>query len=190
MPPAQLKNFPAVWPLAMLGFYTGMRQQEIANLRVQDFNLKAATLRVTDTENHNTKTGESRTLPIPEIIVGMLAEMQPSDSGLFFQSARKKPHTLNTLSKLWEKPFMAAKAKNLLPEDFTAKVSRATFITLAHECGVSEVHRKKMSGHKPSTVERAHYLKVTIEQVRQEMAKFWQSEIFKNRKSPKNKAAA
>lgn len=180
---------PRFHAMAMIGFYTGARQLEIANLRPCDINTKARILTFTDTETHDVKTALSkRTVPVPQCVLDAITEWPVDDKAPLFLTVGGSPYDANKLAREWRRFVLQpgrADDDLDLPEWFTAKKMRPTFATLAGESGVDEVHLQKMMGHAPANVMRRFYRSISAKGLEKQVAKYWQKLSVKRSKSHK-----
>lgn len=161
--------------LAMLGFYTGMRQLEIASLRACDVDAQTRIITVTDTETHDVKTEASkRRVPVPQEVIDSIRVWPIDPQGLLFRSNGGCAYDANMLSKEWRKHVLQkARAEEIVPAWFTAKKMRPTFATLAGECGLDEVMLQRAMGHAPASTMARFYRSISTEAIRESLVTFW-----------------
>jgi len=141
--PANLK------PLVTFLYYCGVRLGEAKQIEWRQVDLEAALIRL---EEDQTKNSEARTIPIPDVLVKMLAKVEPKEGKVF--------DTTN-LRKAWQKACVAAGLGTLTEVDeksdprYTGLIIhdlRRSAIKNLMKAGVNEKVAMKISGHKTRTV--------------------------------------
>jgi integrase len=175
--PAQVPKFlehvqnlqPSLYPLAALSIYAGLRVYESAHLRACDVDLKAGTIRVTDTETHTPKNkGSYRTLPVGSHALAVLKSApQPiAKEAALFLTPSGLPWVKKRLDDAWKRFLRALDKHNetleeakrfTIPEGFTMRGGRRTFSTLARKGGANRVLLQCYLGHAAADVLGQHY---------------------------------
>jgi integrase len=141
--PANLK------PLVTFLYYCGVRLGEAKQIEWRQLDLKAALIRL---EEDQTKNSEARTIPLPDVLVKMLAEIKPKEGTVF--------DTTN-LRKAWCKACVAAglgkfdEVEEKSDPRYTGLIIhdlRRSAIKNLMKAGVNEKVAMKISGHKTRTV--------------------------------------
>ncbi len=140
--PADLK------PLITFLYYCGVRLGEALQIQWSQVDLDAAMIRL---EDEQTKTGEPRTVPLPDVLMEMLKKMEPS--GAVFVSTN--------LRKAWQKACAAAGLGTLedIEDSYVKRYHglvihdlRRSAIRNLRKAGVPEGVAMKISGHKTRSV--------------------------------------
>jgi integrase len=177
---SQLKTFldavkrlqPALYPVAALSAFAGLRVYEAAHLRLCDVDLTLGTVVVTATETHIPKTQKSwRTLPLSrpalEVLQSLLRTLQPVDAAQpLFLSPKGCTWVKKLLDDGWKR-FVKALAKEnagkteserfTLPAGYTMRGGRRTFTTLARKAGADRFLLKCYLGQATGDILGAHY---------------------------------
>lgn len=165
---------PALYPVAALTILAGLRVYEAAHLRLCDVDLKAATVTVTDTGTHVPKNGGSwRTVPLAPAAVDLLREIigrtQPVDSSApLFLSPSGLPWCKKRLDDAWKRFKKAVEKANktadaegrekiILPDGYTLRGGRRTFVTAARKAGADRTLIKRYIGHAAGDILGGHY---------------------------------
>jgi integrase len=136
-------------PLVTFLYYCGVRLGEADQIEWRQVDLKAALIRL---EEDQTKNSEARTIPMPDVLVKMLAKVEPKKGKVF--------DTTN-LRKAWQKACVAAGLGTLTEVDeksdprYTGLIThdlRRSAIKNLMKAGVNEKVAMKISGHKTRTV--------------------------------------
>ena len=134
-------------PILLVAFDTGMRKREILDLRWEQVNLKAGTVRLAA---RDTKGKHPRIIVLTSRVIATLEAMKKrlptSISGyVFVNPAKGKPW--NEIRKVFDRARTAAGLPNMWFHDL-----RRSFVTNARRRGVAESVVMRMSGHKTRTV--------------------------------------
>ena len=184
---------PDLWPMACLQGLCGLRMLEAAALRVQDVDLKAGTVTVTDTGHHRPKTRDSyRTIPVCDEVIEALKtaitnqKIRPATGELF----------TNRTGGLWEPVILtqrwrlarrkaAAKPEGVkrkgsektrtrnphgldMPRlaEIPARKLRAAFATMAGRLGAQDRLVKAYMGHSGGDMLGEHYRRIDLDELR------------------------
>lgn len=136
-------------PLITFLYYCGVRLGEAKQIQWSQVDLSAALIRL---EDEQTKTGEARTVPLPDVLVKMLERMEPKEGTVFCTTnLAKEWHKacaavgLGKLEKVEGKKFK--RYSGLIVHDL-----RRSAIKNLMKAGVSEKVAMAISGHKTRTV--------------------------------------
>lgn len=135
--------------LVLIDLYTGLRLSELLNLQWKDVILDERILKIVNKDNHITKTGKIRTIPISDKLFVLLKMMKSevcedvTENLYLFQSFTNKPFDKSFVSRKFK--FYVKKAK--LPEHLHFHNLRHTFITQLIRKGVSIYKVKILAGH-------------------------------------------
>lgn len=141
--PANLK------PLIVFLYYCGVRLGEALQVDWSQVDLKMPVIRI---EDEQTKTGEARAVPLPDVLVTMLKKIEPKQGRVFDNT---------NLRKSWAKACAAAKLGTLTPVDkagnqrYTGLIIhdlRRSAIKNLMKMGVNERVAMTISGHKTRSV--------------------------------------
>lgn len=128
-------------PIALMAYYTGMRQGEIRTLKRSSLHLDRRLIRLnpTDTKERNWKTVPLHKDLIP-ILKRVLSKSVVSMDAVFLRQGRSIPRT--ELRRLWEKAVAECGIDGLHFHDL-----RHTWKTNARRSGIDEELRSKIMGH-------------------------------------------
>jgi integrase len=152
-------------PLVTFLYYSGARKGEACAIRRDQIDLKAALVTL---EAEQTKTGEARIIPLPDVLVEMLRK-QPMKDGLAFDSSN--------LRKAWEKACDSVGLGRITPvkgkkyylySGLMIHDLRRSGVRNLRKAGVPESVSMKISGHKNRSVFERYNI-VDVEDVRQAM---------------------
>jgi integrase len=136
-------------PLITFLYYCGVRLGEAKQIQWSQVDLGAALIRL---EDEQTKTGEARTVPLPDVLVKMLERIEPKEGMVFCTTnLAKEWHKacaavgLGKLEKVEGKKFK--RYSGLIVHDL-----RRSAIKNLMKAGVSEKVAMAISGHKTRTV--------------------------------------
>jgi integrase len=136
-------------PLVTFLYYCGVRKGEAAQIQWNQVDLDAALIRL---EEDQTKNSEARTVPLPDVLVEMLRQVEPKEGAVF--------DTTN-LRKEWCKACAAAglgkltKVEGKADPVYTGLIVhdlRRSAIKNLMKAGVNEKVAMKISGHKTRDV--------------------------------------
>ncbi len=141
----------------LMVLFTGLRKNEAAKLKWSDIDLKAKTLTVPDTKNHQP------TLPLSDYLSDLLVRRQQhSTSGYVFPSSGKGGYIV-------EPRKQTAKVIEDSGVTFTIHDLRRTFITLAESLDISAYAVKRLINHKMTNDVTAGYIISDVERLRKPM---------------------
>jgi integrase len=132
-------------PLLTFLYYCGVRLGEAQQITWGQVDLKAALIRL---EDEQTKSGEARTVPIPDVLIAMLQTIEPKE-GVVFDSTNLRKEWLKAcdavgLGTLDKKTWQYS---GLIVHDL-----RRSAIKNLMKAGVSEKVAMTISGHKTRSV--------------------------------------
>lgn len=159
----------------LLILFTGLRRQEAARLRWEAINLKAKTLTVSDTKNH-----EVHILPLSDYLLELLNQrMNVSTSEFVFAGPGSHGHIIEPRKQM-------AKAIEASGISFTVHDLRRTFITIAESLDIPAYALKRLLNHKMNGDITASYIISDVERLRKPMQQI--SDFLQNCMSiaPKN----
>src|SRR5271163_1235363 len=133
-------------PLITFLYYCGVRLGEARSIEWQQVNLDAGVIRL---EDEQTKTGEARTVPLPDVLIKMLKESTAEGDKVF---------DATNLTKAWHKACHAS-GLGVLEKDGSQRYSgliihdlRRSAIKNLMKAGVTEKVAMSISGHKTRAV--------------------------------------
>lgn len=142
----------------LLILFTGLRRQEAAALRWDQIDLKAKTLTVPETKNH-----EPHTLPISTYLYELLqTRHQTKISEYVFPGTGKDGYIVEPRKQM-------AKVTQSSGIQFTVHDLRRTFITVAESLDISAYAVKRLLNHKMSNDVTAGYIISDVERLRKPM---------------------
>lgn len=142
----------------LLIILTGLRRQEAATLSWDQVDLKAKTLTVLDTKNH-----ESHTLPLSNYLYELLlSRSQKRSNEYVFPGTGAAGHIIEPRKQM-------ANVTKLSGIHFTAHDLRRTFITIAEGLDISAYALKRLMNHKMSGDITAGYIVTDVERLRKPM---------------------
>ena len=140
----------------MLVLFTGLRRNEAAQLKWSDIDLKAKTLTIPDTKNH-----QPHTLPLSNYLSDLLVRRQQrAASEYVFPGSGKGGHIVE--------PRKQAKYDDS-GVTFTIHDLRRTFITMAESLDISAYAVKRLVNHKMNHDVTAGYIMNDVERLRKPM---------------------
>lgn len=138
--------------------FTGLRRQEAAQLQWNQVDLKAKTLRISDTKNR-----ESHTLPLSDFLYNLLAQRkQVSNSDYVFPGPGKGGYIIEPRKQM-------AKVIEATGIHFTVHDLRRTFITIAESLDIPAYALKRLLNHKMNGDVTAGYIILDVERLRKPM---------------------
>lgn len=142
----------------LLIILTGLRRQEAATLRWDQVDLKAKTLTVLDTKNH-----ESHTLPLSNYLYELLSSRsQKRINEYVFPGTGAAGHIIEPRKQM-------ANVTKFSGIHFTVHDLRRTFITIAEGLDISAYALKRLMNHKMSGDITASYIVTDVERLRKPM---------------------
>lgn len=133
--------------------YTGMRPQELLNIRIEDVHLADGYME----GGMKTKAGKGRKIPIHAAIYAIVERRVSENKNYLIQGVRGGKLHYSNMLKPWHE-LMNNLGLNHVPHD-----GRSTFATLAKKRGIDPYFVKKIMGHSTSDITEKHYTKVSIE---------------------------
>lgn len=153
----ELSN-PTLRDYLLLILFTGLRRQEAAKLTWQQVDLKAKTLTVVDTKNH-----QDHSLPFSDYIHQLLQKRkQHAINGFVFPGTGEDGHIIEPRKQM-------AKVTASSGIHFTVHDLRRTFITIAESLDISAYAVKRLLNHKMNGDVTAGYIMSDIERLRKPM---------------------
>ena len=144
----------------LLVLLTGLRREESASMTWDNIDLKAKTLKVTDTKNHL-----DHTLPLSDFLYDLLQQRKNNAINKFvFQRA-------NGTGYISEQRKQTAKVIKESRVSFTIHDLRRTFLTIAESLDIPAYAVKRLANHKMSNDVTAGYIVADVERLRQPMQK-------------------
>lgn len=142
----------------LLIILTGLRRQEAATLRWDQVDLKAKTLTVLNTKNH-----ESHTLPLSNYLYELLSSRSQKRSNEYvFPGTGAAGHIIEPRKQM-------ANVTKFSGIHFTVHDLRRTFITIAEGLDISAYALKRLMNHKMSGDITAGYIVTDVERLRKPM---------------------
>lgn len=147
--------------------FTGMRMNELANVKVQDVHLKERYL----IGGSKTEAGTNRVIPLHEFIVP-LVERNIGKKTLFEEDGKSLPqYTVRTrLIQVKEKYGLTFKNHD----------TRKTFVSIAYEQQIPKLTVQRIVGHKGQDVTENAYTDISLKLLLNAAEKFGQHSIFVN----------
>ena len=134
-------------PLVLLLYYCGLRRGEALQIDWSQVDLDHAIIRL---EDEQTKSGEARTVPLPDVLVQMLEQVEPKEGAVF-------KVTDSYIRKEWPKACAAVGLDGLLIHDM-----RRSAVKNLMKAGVNQKVAMAISGHKTTSVfDRYHIIDET-----------------------------
>lgn len=170
------KHRKGYYPIACLQALAGLRVREAINLRAQDIDLEAGTIRIDETPRHRPKNANSyRTIPVCgellQVLEGVATAEVVSIDGYLFLTRDRRPYVERNIVDMWkrmrsgEKGIVEAEgfevAKRLKPRSL-----RKTFATFADRLGVPDRLLKRYLGQSSNDVLGRHYRRIGVEDLR------------------------
>ena len=142
----------------LLLIFTGLRRNEAASLAWEQIDLKAKTLKLIDTKNH-----ENHTLPLSDYLCELLTERKKNATGNFVFPGEGVAGYLIEPRKQVHKVIKASKIQ------FALHDLRRTFITMAESLDISAYAVKRLANHKMNGDVTAGYIITDVERLRKPM---------------------
>jgi integrase len=144
----------------LLIIFTGLRRQEAAKLTWEQIDLKAETLSITDTKNH-----ETHTLPLSTYLHDLLLRRKYKVTSTFVFPAP------SAAGYIIEPRKQIAKVRESSGVIFTTHDLRRTFITAAESLDIPAYALKRLLNHKMHNDVTAGYIVTDVERLRKPMQK-------------------
>jgi len=142
----------------LLILFTGLRRQEAAKLRWDQINLRAKTLTISDTKNH-----ETHTLPLPDFLFVLLNSRKTnSNSDFVFPGNGVGGYVIEPRKQI-------AKVISFSGIAFTVHDLRRTFITIAESLDIPAYALKRLLNHKMKNDVTSGYIMTDVERLRRPM---------------------
>jgi integrase len=142
----------------LLVIFTGLRRNEAAELKWQDIDLKAKTLTILDTKNH-----QSHILPLTDFLYVLLARRsEDSKSEYVFPGTGKHGFIIEPRKQM-------AKVIKTSGVSFTLHDLRRTFTTIAESLDISAYAIKRLINHKMNNDITSGYIVNDVERLRKPM---------------------
>lgn len=154
------KNCETIRDYLLLVLFTGLRKEEAARLTWSNVDLRAKTLTVEDTKNH-----QDHTLPLSDFLFDLLQRRKPDAVNEYvFPGA-------NGTGRIVEQRKQMDKVTKESGVSFTIHDLRRTFITLAESLDIPAYALKHLLNHKMSNDVTAGYIIIDAERLRGPMQK-------------------
>lgn len=144
----------------LLLLFSGLRRQEAATLRRENVDLKAKTLTVVDTKNH-----EDHTLPMSDFLCALMESRLALVKGDYVFPGTGKGGYLVEPRKQIERVTKASEI------EFTLHDLRRTFSTIAESLDIPAYAIKRLLNHKMQSDVTAGYIVMDVERLREPMQK-------------------
>jgi integrase len=142
----------------LLILFTGLRREEAASLKWGQIDLKAKTLKIDDTKNH-----QAHVLPLSNFLYDLLhSRSAGADSDFVFPSSSKTGYIIEP-RKVMEKVITNSGVT------FTLHDLRRTFITIAESLDIPAYALKRLMNHKMNHDVTAGYIVMDVERLRAPM---------------------
>lgn len=139
----------------LLILFTGLRRQEAAKLKWEHVDLKAKTLIIFDTKNH-----QDHILPLSDYLYDLLERRKQSATDEYvFPGTGKGGYLIEPRKQM-------VKVTKSSGVDFTIHDLRRTFITIAESLDIAAYSLKKLLNHKMSSDVTAGYIVSDVERLR------------------------
>lgn len=132
--------------------YTGMRPQELTEIKISDVNLEQRYF----TGGMKTKAGINRTIPIHEAILPLFTDFVSRHNNYIIETPKGKKYSYVSLRNYWN-DFMQRAELSHLPHD-----GRHTFVSLAKKHGMNALILKRIIGHASPDLTEATYTHTDI----------------------------
>lgn len=139
--------------IPLLLCYTGMRPQELLNVKIEDINLDAGFIM----GGLKTKAGRQRKIPIHDSIKGIIIRRATENNNYLVQSAKGGKMYYQRLLSLWHE-LMDEIHLSHLPHD-----GRCTFASAAKKQKIDPFIVKKIMGHRIDDVTERYYTHISEE---------------------------
>jgi len=144
----------------LLVLFTGLRRSEAAKLKWANVDLKARTLKVEDTKNH-----EDHVLPLSDFLAELLQRRKDeAETEYVFPNEQQTGHLIEPKKQI----------RRVVEEsgvEFTVHDLRRTFITIAESLDIPAYALKRLLNHKMSNDVTAGYIVADVERLREPMQK-------------------
>lgn len=137
---------------------TGLRRQEAARLKWNQVDLKAKTLTITDTKNH-----ESHTLPLSDYLYELLSRRKENTSSDYVFPGTGKGGYIVEPRKQMDKVIRSSGIHFIIHD------LRRTFITIAESLDISAYAVKRLANHKMNHDITSGYIVTDVERLRTPM---------------------
>lgn len=150
--------------LVVLLLYTGLRPIELLDLKKEDVYLEEDYFKVIDSK---TSAGR-RQVPIHPTIRKYFEELMEKEGAYLIQTKRGNKVRYDNFRSRY-----MPQINEVLGTEHTLYDARHTFVTRARECGMDDLCKKKIVGHKPQNVTEDVYTHIKIDELKQEIAKLY-----------------
>lgn len=148
--------------MVLVQCYTGMRPQELCNVKLSDVDLEANII----TGGSKTEAGMNRRIPIHPLIQGIVMELCEKNREYLFERSGK-----HIIYGTYDNYFHALMTDLGLDENHRPHDCRKHLVTLAKKYKLDEYAIKRIVGHKISDITEAVYTKRGDDWLHEEMAK-------------------
>ncbi len=145
-------------PLIIFLYYCGVRLGEALQITWQQVDLNAALIRL---EDDQTKTGEARTVPLPDVLVAMLRGIEPKE-GTVFCATNLRKEWMKACAAVGLGTYKVSDAGGWLYQGLIIHDLRRSAVKNLIAAGVPEKVCMAITGHKTRTVfDRYHIVDTT-----------------------------
>ncbi len=150
-------------PLVVFLYYCGVRLGEALQITWPQVDLKAGLIRL---EDEQTKTGEPRVVPLPDVLIAMLQRVEPKEGPVFCAT---------NLRKAWQKACVAAALGRLIEngkpydpryEGLILHDLRRSAIKNLVDAGAHETTAMSISGHRTRSVFDRYVIRDAADKIR------------------------
>ena len=154
----------------LIMLYCGLRPQEVAALKMRDYDPSCKTIRVVSARKADGSIGApksragSRVVPVPDVLADILDGLPRKPDELVVTSAQGKPLTKTTQKRMWHRfcrkmdiengaeLFRNAVVKSTLADDLEPYCYRHTYCTDLQDAGVPVTVASRLMGHSSISV--------------------------------------
>lgn len=142
----------------LLILFTGLRRQEAATLKWEQVDLKAKSLTIENTKNH-----DAHTLPLSDFLYQLLSQRKRTQQNAYvFPGTGSAGHIIEPRKQM-------AKITEMTGIQFTVHDLRRTFITIAESLDIAAYALKRLLNHRVTNDVTAGYIIVDVERLRRPM---------------------
>jgi integrase len=139
-------------PLLLLLYYCGLRRGEALQIEWTQIDLDHATIRL---EDEQTKSGEARTIPLPDVLIESLEQVEPKEGRLFKLT---DPY----IRKEWEKACVAVGLGGGRKGGLIMHDMRRSAVKNLMKAGVNQKVAMAITGHRTTSIfDRYHIIDET-----------------------------
>lgn len=154
---ADIEKLDAWWAdLLIILLYSGMRTKELLEMPIENVDLENKIFNITKAKN----SSSIRSIPMHSHIISRVERFIASGSEYPFQPETSSKYVHDAINH-------ALKAHS----SHTAYETRHTFATKAKKCGMDELARQRIMGHKPKSITDSVYTHLSMDDLRSEIEK-------------------